>query len=166
MTRQEHYDRMIAAGEAPLLAEMLALQSPPGIGGGTERSFFEGKGHEPLRDMPEWQAKQVMDEANAAGVQTAGKVYKAALADKRGPGDPLAWVSDMHDVKKVCKLRNYNCTGAVTHVASELAPAKKVRLAPELVAQGVKAEILKEPGKKHDVRELAQRVIEKYGGKA
>lgn len=164
MTVQERYDEMIANGVSPLLAEMLALQQPPGIGGGTERTFFENKAVDQFSDMPEWMAKGIMAKARAAGVVTAGKIYKPSLADSRGPADPQAWVSDLHDVKRVCIERNYHADGAVKHVAPEVAP-KRERLAPDIVSRLVKREQAKAPFKKHSVNELREKVIEKHGSK-
>lgn len=163
MTPQERYDAMIESGESPMIAEMLALQCPPGIGGGAERTFFEGRGANPMGDMPEWQAKEALAAAKRAGVVTAGKIYKPSLADRRGPADPMAWVSDLHDVKRVCELRNYEATGSVKTKARELPPTPDVRLAPNIVDEFVQQEIAKEPLKKHDIGELRNKVIEKHG---
>lgn len=163
MTPQERYDAMIAAGESPMMAEMLALQCPPGIGGGAERTFFEGRGANPMAGMPEWQARGALAMAKKAGIVTAGKIYKPSLADKRGPADPLAWVSDLHDVKRVCELRNYEARGAVRHTARELPPVEAPRLAPDIVDDFVQQEIAKEPLKKHNIGELREKVIEKHG---
>ena len=39
---QEHYLRMIEAGQHPQFAEMCALQQPPGTRG-TDRAFMQGR---------------------------------------------------------------------------------------------------------------------------
>lgn len=122
---QAHYLRMIADGQTPRFAEMLALQQPPGTKG-TDRTFMQGRyGGEWLNEMPPHQATRIVSEARAAGISIEGKYYHSGLADRRGHADPEAWVDGLDDIKRVAAKRNLNVEGAVTVKAQEVEPSPK-----------------------------------------
>lgn len=129
--QQAHYEQMVAAGESPRLAEMLALGRSP-YGKGTDRTFMEGRmGGEQFAKNPDL-GNYYAEIAKAAGVDITGKQYQMQLAD--WPGDPTAWVGGVDDVKRVCREKNLRCQGAVdfrdTH---ERPPMPDIDVADDLV---------------------------------
>ena len=109
--------------------------------------------------MPINQAKRIVREAKAAGISIAGKQYVSGLADKRGHMDPMAWVSDTADVRKVAEDRNLTVQGIVNHQGSERIAQTK-ELSSQVAGRLVREELAKNPGmRKKDAREI---VREKY----
>lgn len=111
MTYGELYDQAIANGCTPRLADMLAARSFPGTKG-TDRAFMQGR---PL-DGSQFEGQPFvaghhLAKAREAGVNPAGKYYSSSLA--RFPGDPEAWVDSLHDVKRICESRGWECDGAI-----------------------------------------------------
>ncbi len=160
---QAHYLDMVANGVAPRLAEMLALQQPPGLKG-TDRAFMEGRlNNEQFDRMPRDHAQNLITLARRAGINPAGKYYSSGLADKRGPADPAAWIDSVSDVKRVAAQRNLTVTGAVEHQGiSQPRPASKP-LSERLTREMMKAEAKRRPSMKQG--ELREYVIDKYGRK-
>lgn len=143
---QRHYAKMIRDGQAPAFAEMCALGQPPGTKG-TDRAFQEGRlDGNWLDQLPLRQARRIVREAKAAGIDISGKQYISGLADKRGHMDPLAWVSDTGDVKRVAKAKNLSVQGIVNQEAAELPPRGPVGLNPRIVSEMAKKELAKNPG--------------------
>ena len=143
---QQHYLRMIRDGQSLGFALMCALQQPPGTKG-TDRAFQQGRlDGNWLDKIPPRQAKRMVREAKAAGIDISGKQYVSGLADKRGHMDPMAWVSDTADVKRVAKARNLTVQGAVTHEAAELPPRASVGLNQKIIKEMAKKELAKNPG--------------------
>ena len=64
--------------------------------------------------------KKYREQAIKQGISMTGKRYMHSLADY--PGDPTAWVSDTHDVKRILKEKNLNSTGVVTNKAEARDP--------------------------------------------
>jgi hypothetical protein len=160
---QARYIEMIEANVPPRMAEMLALQSPPGVSGG-DRAFMENRcNNQQLDAMPKDHAKRMVADAKKAGINISGKYYCSGLADKRGAGDPMAWVSGSDDVKKVAERRNLTVSGAVKHkgtaVPYKQGPALSERLTREMMA----AEKHRKPAMKEV--ELREYVVNKYGRK-
>lgn len=139
--RQAFYEQLIAQGVSHNMAEMCALQQPPGTSG-TERAFMEGAAQ--------------------------GKRYMAQLGRKGfKPGtDPEAWVSGVDDLMAKCKARNMGVemAGRVKHKAHEVAPPPPVDLAPDIVRRLVKKEIAADPG--IQFRMKPQEIVEKVKDKA
>src|SRR5271154_7062156 len=104
--QQAHYDRCIAEGTSPVLAEMFALGQPPMSN--TDREFLAGTENGRQFEGQEEVGDYYRQEATKAGVNTTGKVYKNGLA--RFPGDPEAWVSGRGDVQRVIEERGWNCS--------------------------------------------------------
>jgi hypothetical protein len=142
---QGHYIKMVNAGQSPRFAEMCALQQPPGTKG-TDRAFQQGRlDGNWLDELPARQAKKMVREAKAAGIDITGKQYVSGLANKLGHCDPRAWVSDLSDVRSVAKDRNLNVSGLVNIQASEVEPIRQ-GLNPRIAKDLAKKEIAKNPG--------------------
>lgn len=146
-------------------AAMLAARQAPGTKG-TDRALLQGWYNNRQFDaMPKVMAEKYLSMAREAGINPHGKVYMPGLADHRKGGDPAAWIScgagATSEVLEVCRRRNLGCTGAVEHRMVETPPEAPVLLAEDIVRREMKKEIAKEPGKKHDLRELREKVIDR-----
>lgn len=108
---QARYEEMIAAGESHMMAEMLAFQAAPGLN--TDDTFLRGHCNGNQFAKQPHVGDFYKKKAEAAGVDTTGKVYLSSLAQESG--DPEAWVSGRGDVKRICAERNWDCEGSVTH---------------------------------------------------
>lgn len=160
---QNHYIDMISNGVAPRLAEMLALQKPPGLRG-TDRAFMEGRlNNEQFDRMPKDHAENLLTLARRAGINPNGKYYAGGLADSRGPADPKAWVDSVHDVKRVAAERNLTVSGAVEHKGIPQPRPEAKPLSERLTREMMRVEGKRNPTmKKGELREM---VIAKYGRK-
>ena len=160
---QSHYLEMLAADVPARMAEMLALQSPPGVKG-TDRTFMEGRlNNQQFDAMPRRQALGMIRAARAAGINPNGKYYAAGLADKRGAGDPEAWVDGAADIKRVAEKRNLTVSGAVTHKGTEMPPPSKKPLSDRLMREMSAVESRRHPSM--NKREIREMVIDKYARK-
>lgn len=159
MTYDELYTQAIANGCAPRLADMLAARSFPGTKG-TDRAFMQGR----KLDGSQFEGVPLvgshhLDMARKAGVSTTGKYYSGGLA--RYPGDPQAWVDSLHDVKKICESRGWECDGAIKvespkYAGSEPGP---YRVADDIVDDHVSQVLEQRPEllpKAQEVREEIQ----------
>lgn len=159
---QDHYRKLIAAGQTPRFAEMVALQQAPGVHG-TNDSWMAGrKNAEWLDDMPKRTAKWLLREAKQAGIATEGRYYMGGIADSRAHLDPEAWVADREDVLRVAKKRRLELRGQINYEPPEgVAPPKRRNgLNPRLVRELARKEMKKEPGLTRAAAE--QRVREKH----
>lgn len=160
---QERYIEMVGANVPPRMAEMLALQQPPGVKGG-DRAFMENRyNNQQLDQMPKDHAQKMVAEAKRAGISVSGKYYCSGLADKRGPADPMAWVGGSDDVKAVAKARNLSVAGSVSHQGRPMQPKQGPRLSERLTREMMAAEKHRKPAMKEG--ELREYVTEKYGRK-
>jgi hypothetical protein len=160
---QKHYRDMIAHGVAPRLAEMLALQQPPGLRG-TDRTLMEGRlNNQQFDAMPPDHARRMIAMAKSAGINPTGKYYSSGLADKRGPADPRAWVDSAADVKRVAMERNLTVTGAVEHKGIPVPRPKSKPLSERLTREMMQVESKRQPTMKKG--ELREYVTAKYGRK-
>ncbi len=141
---QHHYLKVLAEGHGEKFAAMVALQQPPGTKG-SDRAFQQGRlDGNWLDDLPVHQARRIVREAKAAGIDISGKQYMSGLANKLGHCDPKAWVSDIADVRRVAKERNLQVRGIVDIEAREEAPIRK-DLNPRIAKELAKKEIAKNP---------------------
>lgn len=160
---QKRYVEMITNGVAPRLAEMLALQSPPAVKG-TDRTLMQGRyNNEQFNGMPPDHARQMIQTAKRAGINPNGKYYCGGLADKRGPGDPKAWIDSVADVKRVAAERNLTVTGAVNHKGIPQPRPQSKPLSERLTREMMKVERQRHPTMKQG--ELRELVVHKYGRK-
>jgi hypothetical protein len=156
---QQHYLKMLADGQTERFSAMCALQQPPGTRG-TDRAFQEGRlSGNWLDEMPIHQAKRIVREAKAAGIDINGKQYMSGLANKLGHCDPKAWVSDVGDIRRVAKERNLQVRGIVDIDARDEEPAK-VDLNPKIAKELAKKEIVKNPSL--SMKDAVTRVKEKH----
>lgn len=161
---QDHYLRMVAAGQHPRFAEMCALQVPPGTRG-TDRAFMQGRANgQFFDDMPAPLARRMIREARAAGISVEGKFYMGGLADKRGHRDPCAWIDSVADIKKVAQKRDLYVTGIVEHTPAEKPPPKSVDIAPDILREHVKREMRANPKlKKGDaIERVKDRIVPRW----
>jgi hypothetical protein len=156
---QEHFLKMIAAGQNERFASMCALQQPPGTKG-SDRAFMEGRlSGNWLDDLPKRQATWMVKEARAAGINPTGKFYLSGIADKRGHLDPEAWVGSVDDVKRVARARNLTVQGAVS-IEGSPSPRKEVALNPTIEGELAQRERAKNP--KLSPAEAAEKVRQKH----
>jgi hypothetical protein len=161
---QDHYRKMVAAGQSPRFAEMCALQMAPGTRG-TDRAFMQGRYNGQFFDtMPVPLARRMIREAKAAGINVAGKFYMGGLADKRGHRDPDAWIDSVADIKRVAQKRDLHVTGIVEHTPPEKPPTKSVDIAPDILRENVRKEMLANPKlKKFDaIERVKDRIVPRW----
>jgi hypothetical protein len=161
---QDHYRKMVADGQNPRFAEMCALQVAPGTRG-TDRSFMEGRLNSQFFDsMPAPLARRMIREAKASGINVAGKFYMGGLADKRAHRDPAAWIDSVADIKRVAQQRDLHVTGIVEHTPPEKPPRKSVDIAPDILRENVRKEMLSNPTlKKGDaIERVKDRIVPRW----
>lgn len=163
---QGAYERLRAAGQTHLIAEMLAFRKPPGLNG-SERAFFENRLLSHGFDECDPLADTFISEAKASGIDITGKVYQSTIADHRAHLDPQAWVSDTHDVIATAKERNLNLRGSVrVDAITDLDPTPDIPLADDIVEREIKTLLATDPTKRgSDPRELREEVIDKSAPK-
>lgn len=156
---RSHYAKMIRDGQSERFAVMCALQVAPGTKG-TDRAFMEGRmNNQQLDDMPSHQARYMIRDAKAAGINISGKHYVAGLADKRGWRDPEAWVSSNDDILRVAQKRQLSVSGTVNY-DPPVQPPKRVALSEKIIKREVARLRKSHPTAK--TGELRERVIEKH----
>jgi hypothetical protein len=157
------YLQCLANGCSERLAEMLASHRFPGTKG-TDRAFFQGRhlGVGQFADVP-LVARHHERIAEAAGMSTVGKAYLGTLA--RYPGDPEAWVSDLHDVKTKCEERGWGCEGAIKVEAreGEVTPGR-YQVADDIVEACVDDRIAEDPDLAGDRDAVKEGVAKRLGG--
>lgn len=155
-----HYRKMMRAGNTQRFAEMCALQCPPGLKG-TDRAVMEKRyDGQWLDKLPKHQARRIVTEARAAGINISGKYYMSGLADKRGHCDPAAWIESAGDIRRVARERNLNVRGIVDHEAVRMDPIKRPALSDRLVRELSRKEMKLNPKlSKGEAKEL---VLDKY----
>lgn len=157
------YARLRSEGHSHKWAEMCALQQPPGTKG-TDRAWMQGRyNNQQLDQMPPDHARNILTLARRAGINPNGKYYSSALADKRGPADPSAWVDSTADIKRVAVERNLTVTGAVEHKGIPQPRPKSKPLSERLTREMMAVERRRHPTMKKG--ELRDMVVEKYGRK-
>jgi hypothetical protein len=161
--REEFYEELIAKGNNPGFAAMLAMQQPPGTKG-TEKAFLEGQQHWADKLSPVV-AKKLFDAAKKAGISTQGKKYIGGLGKA---SDPMAWISTQDDVRAVLKAKGLSSTGSINYKAPDQ-EFKKKALADDIVEDYAAREVAKDPAlaekiKKNPkkIRELKEKIIHKH----
>lgn len=155
-----HFLKMIAEGQTSKWSEMCALQMPPGVKG-TDRAVMQDRlNGQWLDKMPKKHAKRILDDAKHSGISTSGRYYMSGLADKRGPGDPQAWIESSADILKVAKERNLHVSGIVDYEARETPPPTSKPLSKRLLKELSAKEKIYHP--KADAKELNELVVSKY----
>jgi hypothetical protein len=121
------YDDMVANGNHPNMAAMLAVQRAPGTWN-TEREFSRVE-MDRMKNLPEMEMTKIQSIAKRAGIVTTGKTYNGQLGKY---SDPRAWVADTHDVKKSAIDAGLEIDGMVK-VNAYKGPKPKTRIAPDIL---------------------------------
>lgn len=121
---QEHYQRMIAAGQSQSFALMAALRQPPGakLYDHAFRGQYNGNQFEKRPELGKFYTQKYREQTGSEPPK--GAVYMPQLAEQNNPGDPRAWVHDTHDMKAVCEDRGWELTldGEVKVPGEEIIP--------------------------------------------
>jgi hypothetical protein len=165
-TQLARYDAMLADGQPPQFAAMLACQDPPGTKG-TDRALMEGGAY--LGSRSPLVQKQILALTKAHKVDIAGKRHISGL----GPvTDQASWVGSTADVVAACKAKGLSCTGVVNHQGPEPKPIKPVAMAEDLVQQQAARYCAADPALAEKVKknkkaaaELREAVIDKHAYK-
>lgn len=122
----DKYLQLLATGESPKMAAMIASRKMPGIKN-TDTQFVKRE-RSRMADMSEHAREEIVKIARRAGINTTGKTYSGELGKY---GDAHAWVSDTSDVRSIAKERKLRVTGMVNVDAlPEVSP--KVDMAPDI----------------------------------
>ena len=160
---KRRYRGVVMDGVGARFAEMCALQSPPSTSG-TDRTFMQGRyNNEQFAGMAPDHAKGMISQARRAGVNPNGKYFCAGLADKRGAGDPSAWVDSVADVKRVAEKKNLTIRGAINHSGTPVPRPESKRLSESLTKEMMQVEKHRHPTMKQG--ELKEYVVDKYSRK-
>lgn len=150
-----------------LMAELLQARQAPGTKN-TDRAFLEGMSSGLTHGIDPMFAEQYYARARKAGINPTGKVFISQLGRAE---DPLAWVSDLSDVKKACIAKGHGCEPlGIKPVEKD--PGPDIPLAADIVDDlaerrmeenpDLKAKIQENPKK---LQELKEEVIDKHGAR-
>jgi hypothetical protein len=165
-TVQGFYISMRIDGQCHNMASILALRRPPGTSH-TDRAFQQGgeKMVGGLGSMPPMvrKARMAMYQRLTGKSIPSGYVYSSTMA--RFPGDPMAWVADVGELKQRAKQLGKGCEelGVST---PDTPPPKKVKMDEELVQRNIQKAIAKPEHAGKDVKTIREEVIEKHAYKA
>lgn len=142
------YAEAIASGATPRFADMLASRQAPGAK--TDESFTRGQGT--LADQFDGDEKSfntILAKLKKKGfVPNRNSVYVPTLANS--DADPLAFVPSgagaRAHIKKVCEMRNLDCTGVVNHKRRETPPTPSVPLAENIIKRTIGEILQADPG--------------------
>lgn len=178
-TQREFYVQCVQNGCTPKMAEMLALQSPPGVK--TDSTYLANSqtvgqimrnGHRHDRAI----MARTIENARKQGYNPSPEdVYEPQLA--RNNGDPMAFVpadSPRHHIQKFCEETGRECNGVVNvkHREPERDPLDTPKgLAPDILHEKMSEEVKKNPAltrlkrkaKRAAVRELKEKIIATHG---
>lgn len=158
---QAHYCVCRDRGTPHGLAEMFAFQQPPMSK--SDREMLQGHVNGSQFEKVPYVGDFYKEVARRAGVSTTGKVYLSQLANF--PGDPRAWVSDRHDVQKVCEERDWSCDGMVSRKrVKDLTPPVEKDISDDIVNEEVASIMEESPGiavKPVEVMDLKEKVRNK-----
>ena len=165
----KQYEALLAAGNPPGFAAMLALKSPPGTRN-TDRAFCQGQVNK-MERMPKKNRDAIIAAANRAGIRTDGKYYMSGLGKY---DNPAAWVSSAQDVIESCKAQNKLVEGVVNFTPKTLRPSDKPKpepaLAPHLVREMEQKYFKDDPGLKEKClknkkarQSLREHIVAKHG---
>ena len=145
------------------MADIIGSRKAPGTRL-TDQFFWSGRCNNHGIEGPDWLRTRTIDAAKKAGVSIAGKVYMPTLADKRGPGDPSAWVGDTGELLAVCRRQNRDCE--LGYKAREVEPAPDIPLADDIVQETMQEYLQRDPGRARNLNELREEIVEKHGAPA
>lgn len=162
----DQYEALLAAGNPPGFAAMLALQEPPGAKN-TDRAFSQGQQRK-MENMSPMLRGMLQKRARAAGIDTRGKYY---VGGPFGAHDARSWVTSAEDLMTVAKRNNLNLEGVLNHKAdrTDVEPKAKPAIAPNIVRQLERKALQADPAlaervkkNKHARHELRERLVEKH----
>lgn len=166
-TYAARYMMLREQGTEPVWAEMSACRQSAGAKG-TDRAFNEHANKRMSTEAFDF-GGLIIDRAKKAGISTAGKYYCSGLADKRGAGDPGAWVSTTDDILAIARQRNLTVKGHVNHQGTVM-PAHKEVLAADIVEDLAAKELHENPERAKQCRKSKQamdylraEIKERYG---
>lgn len=165
MTAQEIYDKVIAEGGSPRLAEMLALRSPPMAL--TDRELFDGVGTlDKQFDGATDQLEKTVAAARKHGYSPGvNDFYNPMIA--RFIGDPEGFIpptGGRNHMRRVMEKRQANMSGAVEVKAPMYRePTPDIPLSEAVVSEKM-AELLSKDSKAKAAskKELRQEIIKKH----
>ena len=122
---QQHYECCRAEGTSHSLAEMFALQVPPQSNSDREFLLAMRQGRESQFRDGSPRAEHIRRRAEEAGINTRSGVYVPELCrhisvDGGGPGDPMAWVSDLGEARKRVEELGMSCQGRLNVKGREM----------------------------------------------
>lgn len=168
LSPQEIYDKVIAEGSSPRLAEMLALRAPPRAL--TDRELFAGVGSLAKQfDGAEDQLNKLVKLAKKRGFKPGvNDFYNPMLA--AFPGDPEAFIpptGGRNHMRRLAEKRQMSLDGAVTVKKPEYRePTPDIPLQESYIREKMAAMVAADPqAAKADKRELRSEVIRKHAGK-
>lgn len=161
------YERLRSEGNNPGFAAMLALKTPPGSR--SDREFLAGRGHnQQFETMGRASRNHILAQAKKAGININGKVFMSRLGK---PSDPLAWVSDRHDLLKAAQVKRLGLSGSVNYTPPIVDEEYQtpIPLAPDLMQEMVSNRLATNPKLAEKVRnnpnlrkEIEQEVLHKH----
>lgn len=151
---RQRYADLVAAGNEPQFALMLATQSPPRTRQ-SDRTFNE----ECRRNMSaeKFTSKKYLEMAKKSGISTQGKFYVGGLGR---PTDPQAWVSTVDEAKDTCRRKNLSATGMFEHKGTPMPPPAKKKLAPDIEASYIRSALAKDGALREKCRKNPRKLRE------
>lgn len=160
------YKALLRKGESPRMALLLAMQKFPGLKG--TDSIFCKLEHERVKEIGDEEMTKIVKIAKQAGINTHGKTYNGQLG---GYTDPMAWISDTHDVRVSAKEKGLSIRGQV-NVENAPKPRPKKKLSERLIRETTQSYLEKDPALKERVkkspkakRELRERIVATHSNK-
>lgn len=163
---QQCYLECLRNGCAPRLAEMLALQQPPGCQ--TDREFTLGQGTLAQQfDGEEQVLEQLVAKSKRMGyTPDYTDVYTPTLVRPEvGPGDPQAFVPAVNGrshVKRVLERNNWSGYGMVNRKRVEVEPEPGPPIDPEIVGREVGRMIHENPSLAPRRAQLAEEFVHRH----
>lgn len=163
---QQEYERLVAEGCEPWIAEMRASRSFPQVTVRNGTAYDRGRScHAPESKGARFLYEQTkkISERLKPGCTSGHKHYNASLAEF--VGDPRAWVSDANDAMRVVKARNLNIEdGCLKNTASAKDPEPEVALSEKLIKENIVREVMHDPGlaEPKKLKKLREDIITKH----
>ena len=160
------YDDLIAGGNSPRMAVMLAMRKCPGTHG-TDAVFTKLE-RERMATIDDESMGRILKAARSAGINPHGKTYNGQLGRY---DDPKAWVSDTHDVRVTARDKGLSIRGQV-NAENPAKPIQRKKLADHLVRESIQEQVEADPALGEKIRknpkaaaELKEKVIENHGNR-
>jgi hypothetical protein len=144
------------------LQEMFAARQAPGAK--TDREFFKGRHNMENLGKHDWHINWRREEyKKKTGHYPSGNaVYEESLA--RFPNDTQAWIEGYGDAKRVCEKNGWGSADLGVE-AVDAPPIPEVPLAEELIQQEIPRVLAETPGKKRNMNEVREQIIDRHAYK-